>query len=147
MLSREPRLVCRRASWAGSLLGAWVALSSVALVADAPAKQRTQALAPAEALATLRVEEGLRVELVAAEPLVVSPAAFAFDERGRLYVVENRGYPGPIKGTEAPQVGRVARLEDTDGDGKFDRRTEFATGLGFPNGIAVWRGGVFVTCG
>jgi hypothetical protein len=61
-------------------------------------------------------------------------------------VAENRGYPGPIKGTEGPQAGRIALLEDTDGDGKFDRRTEFATGLGFPNGIAVWRGGVFVTC-
>jgi putative membrane-bound dehydrogenase-like protein len=124
-----------------SLLGAIVSAA-----AAVPAKQRTQALPAAEALATLRVEEGLRVELVAAEPLVVSPAAFAFDERGRLYVAENRGYPGPIKGTEGPQAGRIALLEDTDGDGKFDRRTEFATGLGFPNGIAVWRGGVFVTC-
>ncbi len=103
MLSREPRLVCRRAYWAVSLLGAIVSAA-----AAVPAKQRTQALPAAEALATLRVEEGLRVELVAAEPLVVSPAAFAFDERGRLYVAENRGYPGPIKGTEGPQAGRIA---------------------------------------
>src|SRR5690606_10313615 len=41
--------------------------------------------------------------------------------------------------------GRIALLEDPDGDGRFDRRTDFATGLGYVNGLALWRGGVFVT--
>ena len=102
-------------------------------------------LSPRDALASFRVEPGLRVELVAAEPMVVSPVACAFDARGRLYVVENRGYPtGPGEGK--PPAGRIALLEDTDGDGRMDRRTEFAEGLTFPNGVMPWKEGVIVTC-
>ncbi|MBP8256938.1 MAG: hypothetical protein KAX37_06395, partial [Opitutaceae bacterium] len=103
-------------------------------------------LTPEEALASFQLEPGLRIELVAAEPLVVDPVAFAFDGPRRLYVVENRGYPDPMEGQAITHEGRVALLEDVNGDGKFDRRVEFATGLGYPNGIVLWRGGVFVTC-
>lgn len=102
------------------------------------------ALSPAEALKSFQVEPGAQIELIAAEPLVVSPVAFAFDEKGRLYVVENRGYPD-TEGAITTE-GRVALLEDTDGDGRYDKRTEFATGLTYPNGICLWRGGMFVTC-
>ncbi|MDR3638850.1 MAG: c-type cytochrome [Isosphaeraceae bacterium] len=102
-------------------------------------------LTPEQAPRSFRLEPGLRVELVAAEPLVVSPVALAFDERGRLYVAEDRGYPtGPGEGK--PPVGRVALLEDTDGDGRMDRRHEFAEGLTYPNGVLPWKGGVIVTC-
>src|SRR5258706_15739367 len=53
-------------------------------------------LSPEETLATFRLEPGLRIELVAAEPTVVDPVAIAFDENGRMFVAENRGYPtGP----------------------------------------------------
>ncbi len=77
--------------------------------------------------------------------MVESPVAIAFDERGGLYVAENRGYPtGPGEGQ--PPAGRIARLEDTDGDGRMDRRTEFADGLTFPNGLMPWKGGLIVTC-
>ncbi|MFZ9747967.1 MAG: PVC-type heme-binding CxxCH protein [Opitutaceae bacterium] len=109
-------------------------------------------LEPAAALRAFRPEPGVRVEVFAAEPLVVDPVAFAFDERGRLLVVENRGYPGEVKRDQsrddapAAAEGRIALLEDTDGDGRPDRRHEYATGLGYPNGILPWRGGVFVTC-
>lgn len=99
-----------------------------------------------ESMASLRLEPGLRIELVAAEPLVVDPVAFAFDEDRVLYVVENRGYPDPAEGGTPTRLGRIARLEDRDGDGRFDHRTEFATGLTYPNGILPWNGGVFVTC-
>jgi putative membrane-bound dehydrogenase-like protein len=102
-------------------------------------------LTPEQALKSFDTEPGLRVELVAAEPLVVSPAACAFDERGRLYVAENCGYPlGP--GASKPPAGVVALLEDTDGDGRMDRRHDFATSLTFPNGVLPWKGGVVVTC-
>lgn len=97
-------------------------------------------------MAALRLEPGLRIELVAAEPLVVDPVAFAFDEDQILYVVENRGYPDPAEGGTPTRLGRIARLEDRDGDGRFDHRTEFVTGLTYPNGILPWNGGVFVTC-
>ncbi len=84
----------------------------------------------------------MRVELVAAEPLVMSPCAMAFDERGRLFVAENRGYPN----TANPPQGDIALLEDTDGDGRMDKRTVFADALTFPNGVMPWRGGIIVTC-
>ena len=57
--------------------------------------------------------------------------SLAFDERGRLFVAENRGYPtGPGEGE--PPTGRIALLTDTDGDGRFDKRSEFATALPSP---------------
>ena len=112
--------------------------SGIAGAADGP-------LSPEEAIRAFRVEPGLRLELVAAEPLVASPVAMAFDERGRLYVAEDRGYPtGPGEGK--PPVGRIALLTDVDGDGRMDARAEFAEGLTFPNGVLPWDGGLIVTC-
>lgn len=99
-----------------------------------------------KAMESFRLEEGLEIELVASEPAVVDPVAFAFDERLDLYVVEDRGYPDPIDGSEAPAIGRVALLRDTDKDGKYETRYEFAEGLTYPNGVLPWKGGVFVTC-
>ena len=102
-------------------------------------------LSPADAQKAFEVVPGLRVELVAAEPLVSSPCAIAFDAKGRLFVAENRGYPiGPKEG-EKP-AGVIAMLEDGDGDGRMDKRTVFADGLTFPNGVLPWGGGLIVTC-
>lgn len=126
-------------------LMAFLLLVAPTLADDAKPAPLDGPLTPEKAPQSFRLEPGLRVELVAAEPLVVSPVALAFDERGRLYVAEDRGYPtGPGEGK--PPVGRVALLEDTDGDGRMDRRTEFAEGLTFPNGVLPWKGGVIVTC-
>ena len=86
---------------------------------------------------------GWRWNSSAAEPLVASPCAIAWDERGRMYVAENRGYP--IGGPGGTRVGSVALLEDTNADGLPDKRTDFATGLAFPNGVLPWRGGLIVT--
>ena len=98
------------------------------------------------ALESFEIEPGYRIELVASEPLIRSPVAIAFDERGRLFVVENRGYPGALEGQpQPPPEGSIALLEDVDADGRFDRRTDFAGGLSHPNGIMPWNGGVFVT--
>ena len=117
-------------------------LSSLSRAAAADADG---SLTPEQALASFKLEPGLKTELVAAEPLVANPVAIAFDERGRLFVAENRGYPtGP--GPGKPPAGVIAVLEDTDGDGRFDKRTVFADGLTFPNGVMPWKGGVFVTC-
>jgi putative membrane-bound dehydrogenase-like protein len=102
-------------------------------------------LSPEDAQKAFETVPGLRVELVAAEPLVASPCAIAFDSQGRLFVAENRGYPiGPKEG-EQP-AGVIAMLEDTDGDGRMDKRTVFADGLTFPNGVLPWGGGLIVTC-
>ncbi len=108
--------------------------------------QERPALSPAEALASFVLEPGYRIDLIAAEPLVQSPVAIAFDERGRMYVVESRGYPDPLEGEPAAAAqGVVALLTDTDGDGRYDVRTDFATSLTYPNGVMPWDGGVFVT--
>ena len=102
-------------------------------------------LTTADALKAFEAAPGLRVELVAAEPLVASPCAIAFDSKGRLFVAENRGYPIGPKAGEKP-AGVIAMLEDTDGDGRMDKRTVFADGLTFPNGVLPWSGGLIVTC-
>ncbi len=94
-----------------------------------------------EELKTIQVADGLRVELVAAEPMVESPCAMAFDEKGRMFVTENRGYPR----TDNPPQGRVVMLESTKGDGHYDKRTVVAEGLTYPNGVMPWDGGLIVT--
>jgi putative membrane-bound dehydrogenase-like protein len=101
------------------------------------------ALSPENARKSFQLADpSLTIELVAAEPLVASPCALAWDEKGRMFVAENRGYPRSAQ----PSQGAVAMLEDTDGDGRMDRRTVFADGLTFPNGVLPWRGGLIVTC-
>jgi len=99
-----------------------------------------------QALESFQLEDGMRIELVVSEPLVVDPVAFAFDEDRQLYVVEDRGYPDPAERGNPTTLGRIALLEDSDGDGRYDRRHDFVTGLTYPNGILPWKGGVFVTC-
>lgn len=95
----------------------------------------------------IKMEPGIKAELFISDPLVVDPVAYTFDETGVLYVVENRGYPDPAEGgTPERKEGRIAYITDANGDGIYDRRSEFVEGLTYPNGIVCWRGGVFVTC-
>ena len=97
-------------------------------------------LTPDQELATFQLAEpDLRVELVAAEPAVISPVAIAFDARGRLFVAEMIDYP------LAPEGGQIRCLEDHDEDGRFETATVFASKLPFPNGVLPWNGGVLVT--
>ena len=98
-------------------------------------------LGPAEALTTFQLPEGFRIELVAAEPQVVDPISIAFDQQGRLYVLEMRDYP-----LSPESLGRIKLLEDADGDGRFEKASLFADQLHFPHGILPWKGGVLVTC-
>jgi mono/diheme cytochrome c family protein/glucose/arabinose dehydrogenase len=102
-------------------------------------------LSPEEALAAFVVAPGFRVELFAAEPLVVAPVALAFAPDGALWAIEMPGYMSDLDGTrEREPSGRVVRLEDTDGDGRADRRTVFLEGLVLPRGLAHAHGGVLV---
>ncbi|HEX2100834.1 MAG TPA: hypothetical protein VHF69_09230, partial [Candidatus Synoicihabitans sp.] len=102
-------------------------------------------LSPEEALASFHVARGLRLELVAAEPLVEDPVAITFAPDGSLWVVEMRGYMPNVDGVGEDQpVGVVAVLRDTDGDGRMDQRREFATGLVMPRALAWVDGGLLV---
>ncbi|HLY12117.1 MAG TPA: PVC-type heme-binding CxxCH protein [Planctomycetota bacterium] len=99
---------------------------------------------PADAPKTFRLQPGYRLELVAAEPLVASPVDLAFDEEGRLWVVEMIDYP--FNETEGnPPQGRLVRLESRHRDGRFDSRVVIADKLPCPTGLALWDGGAFVT--
>ncbi len=118
-----------------------VLFTAAALICPAANPAERGAFTPEEELKSFQVADGLRVELVAAEPMVESPCAMAFDERGRMFVTENRGYPS----TSEPPQGRVVMLESTKGDGHYDKRTVFAEGLTFPNGVMPWDGGLIVT--
>ncbi len=101
-------------------------------------------LAPGEARATFKTQHGLVVDLMASEPDVVDPVCAAFDERGRMFVAEMRGYPNKGVGTGEISSGTIRMLEDTNADGLYDKATMFAKGLRFPMGILPWRGGVIV---
>ena len=92
-----------------------------------------------------RPHPGFEVELVAAEPLVQSPIAFAWGADGKLWVVEMGDYPLGEDGKGKPG-GRIKYLEDTNGDGKYTKATLFLDGLSFPTSVMPWGRGVIVTC-
>ena len=95
------------------------------------------------------VPEGYELKVFASEPDIVNPISFCMDDRARVWVVEGRTYPQRAKepaGTPAGLGGqdRILVFEDTDGDGKADKRTVFMEGLNLVSGIEVGHGGVFV---
>ncbi len=100
---------------------------------------------PDKALSTFKVAPGFRLELVAAEPLVVDPVQITWDADGRMWAVEMRGYMPNVDGTgEDVRNGRIVVLEDVDGDGKMDKSTVFLDKLQMPRAVAIVDGGVLV---
>ncbi len=99
---------------------------------------------PKESLACFQVEPGLRVELVASEPIVFDPVSIGFDEQGRMFVVEYLDYPEGPKNPDDPPLSRIVMLEDTDDDGRMDRRHLFADHLNFAHSLMPFRGGLLV---
>jgi putative membrane-bound dehydrogenase-like protein len=108
-------------------------------VADPKDLPKFPPVSVSSALNTFQLRKGFRLELVAAEPLVTDPIALAFGEDGRLFVIEMNDYP-----ERKQHRGQVRRLEDTDGDGRFDKATVFAKGLRWPSAIHCYGGGLFV---
>ncbi len=98
---------------------------------------------PAESLGSIRTRPGLAVELVAAEPLVVDPVAIDWAADGRLWVCEMNDYPAGLDGNWQPG-GRIKILEDTDGDGRYDKATLFLENVPFPTGVTCWGKGVLI---
>jgi putative membrane-bound dehydrogenase-like protein len=101
-------------------------------------------LTPDEAVAQMSVVDGYRVNAWAAEPMVAQPMAFCWDDRGRLWVAENRDYESRGQGFSNAGNSRILILEDTDHDGVADTRKVFMEGIVFPSAIAVGFDGVFV---
>lgn len=103
------------------------------------------ALSPDAALKTLRVAPGFRVELVASDPLLFDPVAITVGPDGRMWVVEMRAFMPNVDGVgEDAPIGTIATLEDTNNDGRMDKRTEFANGLVLPRALALVGDGVLV---
>lgn len=138
-----------------------------------PAADAPQPLAPEESLKLFRVEDGFRVELVAAEPFLADPVAICFDASGSLFACEIHGYnidghfdvqelnktgtldktvrriPAAKWAQEKAKTftyGKVKKLVDTDGDGQFDRSSLFADKLPPCYGVLCARGGVIALC-
>ena len=85
---------------------------------------------PKMALGTFQLAEDYDIQLVASEPMVEDPVAMAFDEFGRLWVVEMRGYMPTIDGKgENEKVGRIKILIDQNHDGIMDSSVVFLPGL------------------
>ncbi|HKW99916.1 MAG TPA: PVC-type heme-binding CxxCH protein [Bryobacteraceae bacterium] len=105
---------------------------------DAPA------LSPEESLKAIHIQGDFHVELFASEPLVYDPVEMAFDENGKIYVAEMLDYPDDPP-TGQPARSRIVLLEDTDGDGKPDKRTVFADHVLEVSGLMPWKGGLIVT--
>jgi hypothetical protein len=91
------------------------------------------------------LEAGFNIELVASEPMVQEPVVIQFDEDGRLWVVEMRGFMPDIKGNgEALPTGRVSILFDQNTDGVMDSSIVFVDSLVLPRSLAVVKNGALV---
>ncbi len=121
------------------------ASSTAALWAIAQQEGRdAEFLTPEQAVAKMDVLKGFRVNAWAAEPMITQPMAFCWDDRGRLWVAENRDYESRVQGFSNAGDSRILILEDTDRDGVADSRKVFMEGIVFPSALAVGFDGVFV---
>ncbi|RYD34661.1 MAG: c-type cytochrome [Verrucomicrobiaceae bacterium] len=100
-------------------------------------------LSPEEAARQWKFPEGFTVSNFASEPQVRQPIAMAMDHRGRLWVAECYTYAEHKVGFAADLKDRILILEDTDGDGKMDKRTVFIEGLDKLSSIEIGFGGVW----
>ncbi len=112
---------CRTIAWMGCFLAATTLIAQ-----ESP-------LPPQEAATSLELPKGFEATLFAGEPDLVQPIGFCIDDRGRLWVAEANNYPVKTAG----QHDRILIYEDTDGDGRFDKKKVFYDKLGYVSGIEV----------
>ena len=152
MKSRPPSIVLRAFAHLISVSLVWASVWGLVDAAEKsrnllPKRQHNTSnapfLKPQEAVAKMSIPEGFEVSIFAAEPDIGEPIAFCFDDRGRIWVVENYNYRTRRHHT-TDQVTRIQILEDTDRDGVFDEKKTFTDKLTFTSGIALGFGGVFV---
>ncbi|MBC7774478.1 MAG: PmoA family protein [Phycisphaerae bacterium] len=112
-------------------------------IAKEEAKQ-SKFLKPDEAVAAMTVKDGFNVNVWASEPMMTQPMAFCWDDRGRLWIAENKDYESRGHGFSNSGKSRILILEDTDKDGVADKKKIFIEGIAFPAALAVGFDGVFV---
>ncbi len=130
-------------------------------------------MSPEESARAFQLPDGFRMEVVASEPLIASPSAVCWDERGRMFVSELHGYnlEGQLDIEELNKSGKldtqvrrvqadekfkqaarsgtygvVKLLLDTNADGRMDKAVVWATNLPAAYGLVAARGGVIVAC-
>lgn len=101
-------------------------------------------LSPQEAVEAMTIKEGYQVNAYASEPMITQPMAFCWDDRGRMWIAENRDYENRQNGFSNSGDSRILILEDTDRDGVVDSRKVFLEGIPFPSAIAVGHDGLFL---
>jgi len=102
-------------------------------------------LPPDQAIKQFKLPPGFHIELVASEPMVEVPTVLQFDPDGRLWVLEMRDFMPNAEGIgETNATGRISILEDTDGDGRMDRKKIFLDGLVMPRALLLVQGGALV---
>lgn len=127
------------------VLGLWTRMTTLlATILVAASVQAAEPLSPEAARQAFVLHPQCSIQLVAAEPDVVSPVHIAFGPDGRMWVVEYSDYPnGPDPGN--PGKSRIRVLSDADGDGRYSDPVIFAEGLLFANSLMLWRDGAIVT--
>ena len=121
-----------------ALAGGFVAAMLLPL-AVLPVQQREAFPAP-----RLTVPPGFEVERIAGPPLVERPIVADFDEDGRMYVADSSGSNDRVEKQLADRPHRIVRLEDADGDGRFDRSVVFADRMMLPEGTMWFDGSLYV---
>lgn len=101
-------------------------------------------LTPEEAVKSMTLIEGFKVNVWASEPMMTQPMAFCWDDRGRMWIAENRDYESRGHGFSNAGNSRILILEDTDRDGVADTKKVFMEGIAFPAAIAVGFDGIFL---
>ena len=98
-----------------------------------------------DAISHMTVPPGCKVDLFASEerfPELANPVQMAFDTKGRLWVAAWPNYPE--RTPDSKQGDSLLVFEDTNGDGKADKCTAFASDLNCPTGFQFYRDGVIV---
>ncbi|MEC3907475.1 c-type cytochrome [Tamlana sp. 2201CG12-4] len=98
---------------------------------------------PDISLEQYQIENGFELQVVASEPFIEAPVAIDFDNKGRIWTVEMKGYMQSLEGTgdEMPN-GVISILEDYDKDGITDHSKVFIDSLILPRAIAHVYGGL-----
>jgi len=108
--------------------------------------EKSEPMSPEETARTAELPEGFRLEVFASEPEVQQPIGITFDDKGRLWVAECYTFAETPLRWDMKLQDRVIVLEDTNGDGKSDKRTVFWDQGKRLTSVAVGNGGVWVTC-
>lgn len=94
-------------------------------------------------LDSYKIAAGFNLEVIAAEPLLDAPVTMDFDNMGRMWVVEMRGYMPNLEGIgEEEPNGRITIMEDRDDDGIADHAKVFLDNLVLPRAISHVYGGL-----